>query len=129
MSDNVIAFPKNNKRLDVSDMPVSAEEVAREITKIRLDFYYQVADEMMETLMRTIGALGISKAEVPEEVNVEDIDVIFMREMLAAFMCRIANVEHPLVDLPHHFIGDLDVNEIGAYTYKVNTIEDLKKSK
>lgn len=125
MSDNVITFPKNNKRLDVSDTPVSAEEVAREITKIKTDFYYQVSDEILETLMRTVGALGISKAETEEEVNLEDIDVIFMREMITAFICRIANVEHPLKDLPHYFIDDLHIDEIGAYKYKVMTMDDL----
>ena len=125
MSDNVISFPKNNKRLDVSDTPVSAEDVAREITKIKTDFYYQVSDQMMETLMRTIGAMGISKAEYPEDLNLEDIDVIFMREMITAFICRVAGVEHPLVDLPHAFIEDLDVNDEGAYSYRVRHVNEL----
>lgn len=129
MSDNVIQFPKNNKRLDVSDTPVSADEVAREITKIKLDFYYQVSDEIMESLMRTIGAVGISNAETEDEVNLEDVDVIFMREMITAFMCRVAGVDHPLVDLPHHFIENLKINEIGAYEYRVKTVEELVTEK
>ena len=121
---NVITFPKDNKRLDISNTPVTAEDVAIEITKIKMDFYHEVADELLDGMIRKIGSLNLGDQE---DVIINDIDIIFLRECITSFISKLAGVEHPLANLPETMIVDLNVNE-GTIDYKLSSVELLQKT-
>lgn len=115
--DNVIAFPKENKRLDVSNTPVSVDEVAKVIEKMKLDFYHDVADNLMDHIVQSIGSLNIDSGN-PEEIHLREVDIIFLREVLTSFMCRLSGVEHPLKNLADAAVRDVNVDE-GMIDYRL----------
>ena len=106
--DNVITFPKENKRLDVSNTPTSVDEVARAIEAMKLDFYHDVADNLMDHIIQSIGSLNL-------DGNSEEVH---LREVLTAFMCKLGGVEHPLKNLADAVVQDLNVHE-GAIDYRL----------
>lgn len=114
MSNNIISFPKSNKRLDVTNTPVNAEEVAKVIDGMKIDFYHDVADNLMDYIVTSIGSLGIDANK--DDIQLRDIDIIFMREVLTAFMCRLGGVEHPLKTLPEATVVGLTIDE-GTISY------------
>ena len=119
---NVITFPKDNKRLDISNTPVTAEDVAIEISKIKMDFYHEVADELLDGMIRKIGALNLGDQE---DVVINDIDIIFLRECITAFISKLAGVEHPLDNLPEAMINNLNVND-GTIDYRLSSVDSLQ---
>ena len=117
--DNVIAFPKENKRLDVSNTPTSLDEVAMAIEKMKLDFYHDVADNLMDHVVQSIGSLNIDSSH-NEEIHIREIDIILMREVITAFMCRLGNVEHPLKNLADEVVKDVTTDqESGSIDYRL----------
>jgi hypothetical protein len=117
--DNVIAFPKENKRLDVSNTPTSVDEVAMAIEKMKLDFYHDVADNLMDHVVQSIGSLNIDSSH-NEEIHIREIDIILMREVITAFMCRLGNVEHPLKNLADEVVKDVNTDqENGSIDYRL----------
>lgn len=121
MSNNVISFPKNNRRLDVTNTPVNAEEVAQAIQNMRLDFYHQVSDELMEDLLTKIGSLNLN---LDEDVRLEEKQIIFLREVITSFICKIAGVDHPLNSLASTVVTDLRVMD-DIIDYKLNVPMDI----
>lgn len=122
--DNVIAFPKENKRLDVSNTPVSVDEVAKAIEKMKLDFYHDVADNLMDHVVQSIGSLNIDGGS--DEIHLREMDIILVREVLTALMCRLGGVDHPLMGLADAVVKDLNVQE-GMIDYRVKVPgEDTK---
>lgn len=115
--DNVIAFPKENKRLDVSNTPTSLDEVAAAIEKMKLDFYHDVADNLMDHVVQSIGSLNLDSSH-EEEIHIREVDIILMREVLTAFMCRLGGVNHPLKNLADAVVKDLNIEE-GQIDYRV----------
>jgi len=114
--DNVITFPKENKRLDVSNTPTSVDEVARAIEAMKLDFYHDVADNLMDHIIQSIGSLNLDGNS--EEVHLREVDIILIREVLTAFMCKLGGVEHPLKNLADAVVQDLNVHD-GAIDYRL----------
>ena len=115
--DNVIAFPKENKRLDVANTPLGVEEVAKAIEGMKLDFYHDVADNLMDHIIQSIGSLNLDGGN-PDLVKLREVDIILMREVLTAFMCKIAGVDHPLNALAETVVTDLAVND-GMIDYRL----------
>lgn len=115
--DNVISFPKENKRLDVTNTPLGVEEVAKAIEGMKMDFYHDVADTLMDHIIQSIGTLNLDGGNT-EEVKLREIDIILMREVLTAFMCKIADVDHPLKALAEIVVTDLVVND-GMIDYRL----------
>lgn len=116
--DNVITFPKENKRLDVTNTPVSVDEVARAIEKMKLDFYHDVADNLMDYIVQSIAALNLDSNN-PDEIHLREMDIIFLREVLTSFMCRLGGVEHPLKNLADAVVRDVNVEE-GMIDYRLS---------
>ena len=114
--ENVIAFPKGNKRLDVSNTPTSIDEVARAIEKMKMDFYHDVADNLMDHVVQSIGSLNI---EADENVSLKDVDIILVREVLTSLMCKIGKIDHPLNGLAEVVVTDLNIQD-GAIDYRVS---------
>ena len=115
--DNVIAFPKENKRLDVANTPLGVEEVAKAIEGMKMDFYHDVADNLMDHIIQSIGTLNLAGGST-EEVKLREIDIILMREVITAFMCKIAGVDHPLKALAETVVTDLVVGD-GMIDYRL----------
>jgi hypothetical protein len=115
--DNVIAFPKENKRLDVANTPLGVEEVAKAIEGMKMDFYHDVADNLMDHIIQSIGTLNLDGGST-EEVKLREIDIILMREVITAFMCKIAGVDHPLKALAETVVTDLVVGD-GMIDYRL----------
>lgn len=126
--DNVITFPKGNKRLDVTNVPVSVEDVARVIEKMKLDFYHEVADELMDYVVQSIGALNLDSGNT-DEVRMREVDIIFLREVLTSFMCRIAGVGHPLNSLADSVVLEVKSDDEGMIDYmlKVPVTQEVKE--
>jgi hypothetical protein len=116
LMDNVITFPKENKRLDISNTPTSVDEVARAIESMKLDFYHDVADNLMEHIIQSIGSLNLDGNN--EEMRLREVDIILIREVLTAFMCKLGGVEHPLKNLADAVVQDLNVQE-GVIDYRL----------
>ena len=114
--DNVIAFPKENKRLDVGNTPVSIDEVAKAIEAMKLDFYHDVADNLMDHIVQSIGSLNLDGNN--EEIHLREIDIILIREVLTAFMCRLGGAEHPLKNLADAVVQDLNIHD-GSIDYRL----------
>ena len=114
--DNVIAFPRENKRLDVSNTPVSVDEVAKVIEKMKLDFYHDVADNIMEHIVQSIGSLNIDGGG--DEIHMREIDIILMREVMTSLMCRLGSISHPLNGLADAVVKDLTISD-GTIDYRV----------
>lgn len=117
MTDNVITFPKENKRLDVTNTPVSVDEVAKVIEKMKLDFYHDVADNLMDYIVQSIGSLNIDSGN-PNEIALREVDIIFLREVLTSFMCRLGGVSHPLKNLAEATVVDV-VSDEGLIDYRL----------
>jgi len=115
--DNVITFPKENKRLDVSNTPVSVDEVARAIEKMKLDFYHDVADNLMDHIVQSIGSLNIDGGG--DEIHLREMDIIFLREALTSLMCRLGGVDHPLKNLADAVVRDVNISE-GMIDYRLS---------
>ena len=115
--DNVIAFPKENKRLDVSNTTVSVDEVAKAIEKMKLDFYHDVADNLMDHIVQSIGSLNIDGGG--DEIHLREMDIIFLRETLTSLMCRLGNIDHPLKNLADAVVRDVNISE-GMIDYRLS---------
>ena len=116
---NVITFPKGNKRLDVSTTPITADDVAKEIEKIKLDFYHEVADELIDGMVRKISALNIGNED--GDIVLQDKDIIFLREAITAFICKLGNVPHPMSKLSELVITDLNIRD-GMIDYRLGDV-------
>lgn len=124
--DNVITFPKENKRLDVTNTPVSVDEVAKAIENMKMDFYHDVADNLMDHIVQSIASLNIDGNT--GEVRLREVDIILMREVLTAFMCKIGGVDHPLKKLAETIVTDLNVEDgLIDYRLKVPEVAEVKK--
>lgn len=115
--DNVINFPKENKRLDVGNTPLGVEEVAKAIENMKMDFYHDVADNLMDHVIQSIGSLNLDGGN-EEEVKLREVDIILIREVLTAFMCKLGGVDHPLKDLADVVVTDLAVGD-GMIDYRL----------
>lgn len=120
---NVITFPKDNKRLDVSTTPITAEDVAKEIEKIKMDFYHEVADELIDSMVRKISSLNLGE----DDIILQDIDIIFLRETITAFICKLGSIPHPLSNLSTIVIKDLNIRD-GMIDYRLGEVALAEKA-
>lgn len=116
MNDSVIRFPKQHaKAEEVSDLPLNDEELAQKLKMIRLGYYAEVADELLDILSSKIGSLNLNVRN--EEAVNENFpkDILLMREVLIGMMCRFSDTDYPthqifdmLFDLTEEYNEDLE---------------------
>lgn len=106
----VISFPKSNPRM--ADTP-SVDELAEKKRNLKLNFFRDMSDEIVENVVRDIAALELSTIAGTELAELNAKDIIILREALLSIMCRLTNMEHPL----HDIIKDLIIAEEGVDEY------------
>lgn len=95
MADNVVKFPKENRRLDVSNIALEAEEMIKKIHLMKKGYFASMADNILDDVMRSIGCMDLEETK-QETFSLEDSDLIMIKESIIAAMCRIVGMEHPL---------------------------------
>ena len=97
---NIILFPVTNRRHDVTRIAVDPEEVAARIRSMKMAFFAEVADQVVDDTLRSISVLNLEETKA-ETFPLESRDVILIKEAVISALCRIVGIEHPL-----HEIGD-----------------------
>lgn len=119
---DVLNFPGRNARLDVSDLPLNAEDMAEKIKLIRTAYYSEIADELLEMIVTKIALLKLNKNNDDEISEHFPKDIMLLREVLIGLMCRFSGMDHPtheVFELLYEMTEDYD-EESGEllYNYK-----------
>lgn len=97
-TSNVILFPKQTVR----PLPkqISRSKLIEKASTMKIEFYNEMADDMIDTIVRQISALDLNDMideDTPGVLN--EMDVIIIREAIVSLMCRLTNINHPLQPL------------------------------
>lgn len=128
--DNVIRFPKENRRLDVSNISMDIEEIAEEIRLIKLAYFNEIADELVDNALRSMSMLNLE--DTPNETfPIETKDIILLKETFISMMARIVGLEHPLHNLSEDNIVLTDLIDgedtyYHSYHFKTKEEKDLE---
>lgn len=106
IDDNIIRFPKENKRYNLSNIPVDEEEIAKNIKLMKMSYFSEVSEEIMDDIMRSLSSLRIE-----ETAPLQHNDIILIKESIISALCRAVEIEHPL-------------HKIGSDNIIISKIED-----
>lgn len=95
MTNNVVKFPKENRRLDVSNIALEPEDVMKKIHLMKKGYFADVADHILDDVLRSIGCLDLEETKF-ETFPIQDDDLIMIKESIISAMCRIVGIDHPL---------------------------------
>jgi hypothetical protein len=116
VANNIISFPLKNPRLDHS-FPITPDEIATELGKMKREFFHTVADDLLDTMFRTIEKVNFGDGEHNGELVEEDL--IFFREALASILCRMGGVWHPWLTLPSMVVKNVTQRDDGALDFTI----------
>lgn len=106
-SSNIINFPVENKRFDLTNIDVMPDEIAEKIRLIKMTYFSDIADAILDNVIKSISILNLN--DDPDAGMATSTDVIILKEAIIALMCRLVEMDHPL-----HQIG-IDNIVISAY--------------
>lgn len=127
-ANNVIKFPKENSRLDLSNIAVDFEEIANNIHLMKKSYLSDVADAILDDVLRSISCLNLEETK-NETYQMEGQDLILIKESIVASMCRIIGISHPLHSIgKENLIQEFDSNEdeysLLSYKFKSEVTSD-----
>jgi hypothetical protein len=94
----IIKFPKENKRFDLSNISMDPEEIAEEIRLIKMAYFSTISDEIVDDVLRSLSMLNLE--DTPNETySVEAKDLILLKESIISMLCKIIGLKHPLHEL------------------------------
>ena len=93
--NQVLNFPKTHPKFDMTDVPLNQEELQAKLELIRMAFYADVADELLDQIASKIGMLNLNKKNEDEMIDTFPKDIMLLREVLIGMMCRFSNIDHP----------------------------------
>jgi hypothetical protein len=123
-SNNVIAFPVENRRLDLSNIGVDEENVYETILKMKKAYFSEVADSIAEDALRSIGCMDLEESK-SETYDLILQDQVMIKEAVVSAMCRIVGIPHPFHDIAERYIDvpsgdeDDDSEYTGYFTYRL----------
>lgn len=104
----VIKFPIENKRLDLSNIPLDHGSVVEQVQMLKLSYFSDVAEAMLDDTLRSMSMLKLEEGRLPTN-PIDQKDIILIKESIVAGMCRIVGIEHPL----HRLMDDnLEVTSV-----------------
>ena len=105
---DIVKFPGENKRLDLSNIPLDHGSVVEQDQMLKLSYFSDVAEAMLDDTLRSMSMLKLEEGRFPTN-PIEQKDIILMKESIVAGMCRIVGIEHPL----HRLMDDnLEVTSV-----------------
>lgn len=102
-TSNVIKFPVENRRADMSNIPTEPEEIIDKIELIKRSYFSDVSDRILDDVLRSIDVLGLEYSKF-DTFDMTSNDHILIKESIISAMCRIVGIDHPL-----HAIGDTEI--------------------
>lgn len=126
--NEILSFPKSHPKFDVSDIPIDPDELKKKLELIRLSFYADVADEILDQVACRIGMLNLKKKNEAALTDAFPKDVMLLREVLIGMMCRFSDIHHPTHDVfekIYSLTEDFD-EESGemVYNYEKRTVDN-----
>ena len=119
--DNIIQFPLENKRFNMFSIPIDDEEIAENIKKMKLAYFAEISDHIMDDIIRSFSVLNL------QEINpLDSKDIILIKESMVSALCRVMGLDHPL-----HNIGNDNIivtnmeDEFCTYKFKDDTEETI----
>lgn len=113
----VISFPKNNPRITEQDI-LTREEMVEKKRNLKLNFFRDAADDVVENIVRDIAALDLATITGGELNDLNAKDIIMLREALLGIMCRLTGMDHPLHRISNDIIVAKEVvDEYGDAMY------------
>lgn len=116
---NVIVFPIQNKRFDLNKVEVDQDKIAENIKLIKLTYFSDIAEEILDHVVRSISVIGFNSEE--QDGIITSTDIILLKESIIALMCKINGLEHPLhkIAVDNIIISRIeDDEEMFKYTFK-----------
>jgi len=98
VADNVVKFPKENRRMDVSNIALEPEDVMKKIHLMKKGYFADVADHILDDVLRSIGCMDLEETK-HETFPLSDSDLIMIKESIISAMCRIVGIVHPLHEI------------------------------
>jgi hypothetical protein len=97
--NEILSFPKTHPKFDMSDVPLDPVEMQKKLELIRMSFYADIADELLDQVACRIGVLNLNKKNEPALVAAFPKDIMLLREVLIGMMCRFSDIKHPTHDM------------------------------
>ena len=110
MENNVIKFPIENKRADLSNIAIEPEEVFEKIRLMKKSYFSEVAETILDDVLRAVGCLDLEESKFPTH-EPEHEDLIMIKESVISLMCRIVGIEHPLHEISKNEIIDTTITD------------------
>lgn len=82
-----------------------------------------MADELIDSMVRKISSLNLGE----DDIILQDIDIIFLRETITAFICKLGSIPHPLSNLSTIVIKDLNIRD-GMIDYRLGEVALAEKA-
>ena len=120
----VISCPKNNPRATADKF--TADDLAEKKKNIKMNFFRDTTDDIVENIIRDIAALELSTILGSDLAEINAKDIIILRESILSIMCRLTKMDHPLHDIVDDLIiAEETVDEYGEsmYDYKFKVDE------
>ena len=117
MTDNVVKFPKENRRMDVSNIALEPEDVMKKIHLMKKAYFADTAEYILDDVLRSIGIMDLEETKF-ETFPLADSDQIMIKEAIIAAMCRIVGIQHPLHEIGQREIlslKEVDIDEDVMY--------------
>lgn len=113
----VISFPKTNPRVTEKDI-ITTEEILEKKKTLRMNFFKDAADDIVENTVRDIASLELSTLTGRDLSQLQAKDIIMLREALVSIMCRLTDIDHPLHKITENLIiSEETVDEYGDAMY------------
>lgn len=115
-SNNVIKFPVENRRLDLSNISTEKEEIMKNVEDMKKAFFATITDTILEDVLRSIDCLELRDTRAPTQ-DPSDHDIILIKESIIAAMCTIVGLTHPLHAISKKYISDVDMTDVEGDFY------------
>lgn len=103
---DLLMFPVQNRRIDVPGVTALQDALADDVKMMKLAHFAAVSDQILDDALRSISVLKIEGVDVHD---VDQKDLILIKESIVSTLCRMEGMEHPL----HRLMEDnLIVNDV-----------------
>jgi len=117
--NNIIKFPIDNTRLDLSGIAVDTEEIMNNILDMKKIYFSEIADALVDDVMRNVDSLCLEESRMWRG-GMDVKDVICIKEAIVAGLCRSMGINHPLHDIMDNNITRTDDSKETKYDNNIN---------
>ena len=125
MSNNVIAFPKNNAKISKDNRTV--ENIQQNLETMK---HYHIQETILNLAPIIFNQLDIAGFGLDDDEEDNDVkDGAFIIESLRSYMCKYYEIYHPFQKIAENIFEPKEGDEEGAFRIVDEISLDLKETK